>query len=996
MGQLESLPFDQLTWEDFERIQWRVMRDVEGLRHAQVYGDRGQSQYGLDVVALAPDQSGVALQSKNYKRFGPADLKAAVKKFKTTTRPFDVDRLIIGVSREVKSTRVIETLAELRTELHSLTLDFWDKQELSRLLRKSPAIVIEFFGMPTAEAFCLPFVLEPASVPTVDAVAIREALARTPEEVTGAADLFKLADEASEDAARALELVEAGQAKLRDAGFGGHATQHESKRSHLLAALGRADEAARQILDEFWAALDHGLTTTAQSTQRRLNEIPGGLDGSSQYLAVADAAIRLYLNPLAHVPEPEALAIGELSDQARLAVLAGETALASDDLSWLTRAMPVLISLADEATDDQVLRTRLRFLTAEATGGWSEILEDARKLRLGHRLGGLVTARYARHCALKQRFEEADALWDEAAGDACLAKAWPEASTWIFSRRAFRSRWKPFTGNELLPLQTAVRNMGTARPIIITDSDAYQNALESLQTHKLRPAAISAQRALRDAVATSDWVAEDRARRVLADILNESDEPTLAAFHLTRSGGTTPIKQLGESHPQHFIDVTGDLTASNYWTVGTAYQLLAIQADLVPDDLVDQIAERITNEIADAERGALVDLRTFTTSRYGGALRALAGIAPRLTLDRAETALAHFERQPPVEPNHYRHHDEDEATTVAHIALSQPSLTQRAIEHLVALLARSQSARNSTTERAMDRHIEIARKHVEALAAAGNDWAQEVLAVHDPGATPPSVTEEALKRLTSPLTHTPGMYTVGTGAVRDSMLVRGLPSAQLEPAVAELIRRAHDPHVGSSDRSDYLLAASNLASDLDHADRDKHFATALRAATMLPSSEHDEQEKQFSHKLGAMRITSPDHDSRDRAIFLAACLATSDGQRTEVRSQSFALLGAGKESDYWPTRALQRLGDALKDDLGFLVSQGWALRSLAGILWAEHGGQEHIGVRLSMDPDVRVRRALAGSLAGSDMNESQVGAFERLAQDPCYSVRVALRGDESS
>ena len=210
------------------------------------------------------------------------------------------------------------------------------------------------------------------------------------------------------------------------------------------------------------------------------------------------------------------------------------------------------------------------------------------------------------------------------------------------------------------------------------------------------------------------------------------------------------------------------------------------------------------------------------------------------------------------------------------------------------------------------------------------------------------------------------------------------------------MKRSHDPHVGSSDRSDYLLAASNLASDLSHADRDRHFATALRAAIVLPPSEHDEQEKQFSHRLGAMRITSPDHDSRDRAIFLAACLATSHSQRTEVRRQSFALLGVGKESDYWLTRALQRLGDALKDDLGFLVSQGWALRSLAGILWAEHGGPVHIGTRLSMDPAVRVRRALAGSLAGSHMDEPRVAAFERLAQDSGYSVRAALHGDEGS
>src|ERR1035437_6909342 len=100
--------------EDFERLQWRVMRDVEGLRHAQLYGDRGQAQFGLDIVALAPDGSGVALPSKRYIRFGAAEVKTAVKKFRTTERPFSVDRLIIGVARTVRSTGAVEELAVQR------------------------------------------------------------------------------------------------------------------------------------------------------------------------------------------------------------------------------------------------------------------------------------------------------------------------------------------------------------------------------------------------------------------------------------------------------------------------------------------------------------------------------------------------------------------------------------------------------------------------------------------------------------------------------------------------------------------------------------------------------------------------------------------------------------------------------------------------------------------------------------------------------------------
>jgi hypothetical protein len=223
LTKLEALPFGEMPWEEFERIQWRILRDVEGLRHAQIYGERGQSQYGLDIVALAPDGAGVGLQSKRYRRFGPSELTAAVKKFQKTKRPFVVNRLIIGVSRTVKSTAVAEKLAQLRRELAPLDVDLWDQQELSRLLYKMPEIVIQFFGQPTAEAFCAPFELTTYQVPPADAIAIREALARTPEVTTGAAKLLEEARTTTDGPQHALELVESAQALQHSTTSSAHA-----------------------------------------------------------------------------------------------------------------------------------------------------------------------------------------------------------------------------------------------------------------------------------------------------------------------------------------------------------------------------------------------------------------------------------------------------------------------------------------------------------------------------------------------------------------------------------------------------------------------------------------------------------------------------------------------------------------------------------------------------------------------------------------------------
>jgi hypothetical protein len=989
IGKLEELPFTSLTWENFERLQLRMMRDVEGMRNAQLYGDRGQAQLGLDIVALAPDGEGVALQSKDYKRFYKSQLTAAITKFRETTRPFDVDRLILGVACAVKSTGAIEELAVQRKALHPIVLDLWDAQELSTLLRDRPEIVIEYFGMPTAEAFCLPFKIDVAHVPSADAAAVREAIARTPEVSTGAQELFENAS-ATTSAAQSLLLIEQGQSLLREAGFGPHAALHDKERVRLLAVAGRADEAARQILDDFWAALDQGLSATAQMTQSRIGELArlaAGDETVDLHQKVIETAMNLYLNPLGYVPDIASLRLGDPADQARLVLLAGETALVGDQADWLATGAPVFAELSRFLAIDEVRRTRLRLLLAESTQDWTELLTDARKIKLGHGLSGLVIARHARHLAVHQKFEEADLAWDEASGLASLASQWGEASTWIFSRRAFRARWNPFTSNELLPLQTAIKEMGSSKPLIPTSDGAYVDGLTSLSEGNLRSASISVQRALRDAITTSDWVGEDRARRVLASILIESDEPALAAHHLAQVGATKPIESLGRSLSLEFLDITNDLDAPNYWTVGATYRLIATQSDLVPDSLVGFIGSHIVDELDAAEKGTRPDLRSFAHSRYNNALKALAGIAGRIDLASADTALAHFEKQPDVEPNHYRYHDDDEALAVARIALSHPSLATRAIAHLVPLLGRAQGARSETARDAIAANPSLAHAPLTELADSGNHWARETLALGDETDIEPTAAAEALARLSTPLTYTPGVYSVGTNAVGDSLLVLHLAPASLNLAVAELLVRGDHPHLGSSDRGEYLIAATNLASRLDDSQKTDHFETAMRLATTPTSSDHDGLNEQYTHKLGGVRMNGMPQGSRGEALTLAAALATDETQRTQVRKTVYSMLG--EKADYWPTRALQRLGDTVKDDLAFLSSQGWAIRSLAALLWAEHGEPDHLGKRLARDEDVRVRRALARALAQQPADR-HVAVREQLAADPAYSVRTAI------
>jgi hypothetical protein len=45
----QELPFEKLTWEDFERLCLRLARRDGDVEHCQLYGVRGQSQEGIDL-----------------------------------------------------------------------------------------------------------------------------------------------------------------------------------------------------------------------------------------------------------------------------------------------------------------------------------------------------------------------------------------------------------------------------------------------------------------------------------------------------------------------------------------------------------------------------------------------------------------------------------------------------------------------------------------------------------------------------------------------------------------------------------------------------------------------------------------------------------------------------------------------------------------------------------------------------------------------------------
>lgn len=335
------------------------------------------------------------------------------------------------------------------------------------------------------------------------------------------------------------------------------------------------------------------------------------------------------------------------------------------------------------------------------------------------------------------------------------------------------------------------------------------------------------------------------------------------------------------------------------------------------------------------------------------------------------------------------------------IGRTQPDLIDKAVGQLLDMLkGQTHAAERYASDfllHNLDR-FEV-RQRLAALAGEGNHTAAEMLAV----ATKPNVAtsedltaaEAAAVGLLEPPVSGPGFYARGTGAVRQSVLARFLsPDRRVELVQAQL-NRARLPHESAANRTEYLLAASNLTEDLPEEPARALFEAALRETSDPAPSLADDVTTQFSHPFGGFRINDK-HDSRPVAALLAARLARTPEEQRAARDAALALVGADDGADYRIAHALQQLDTDFDDALPYLVRLGWGLRSVAAIHWARSSSAPaQVGLALASDADPRVRRALAGEVALTGPSEHTDAVRERLSQDARYSVRSLVTPPDS-
>ena len=143
-----ELPCDQLSWENFERLVFRLARKNSDVVYCARYGRSGQSQGGIDIYARLSGGGHVCWQARNRKDVSASDITKAVDDFLKGTWAASSERFVLCVRASLADTGLQDTIEKQAALLldKDIVFEALDGAQLSAQLRSHPEIIDDFFG----------------------------------------------------------------------------------------------------------------------------------------------------------------------------------------------------------------------------------------------------------------------------------------------------------------------------------------------------------------------------------------------------------------------------------------------------------------------------------------------------------------------------------------------------------------------------------------------------------------------------------------------------------------------------------------------------------------------------------------------------------------------------------------------------------------------------------------------------------------------------------
>jgi hypothetical protein len=151
----QALPFIGLTWENFERLCYRLAHRGGNVEDTRIYGDRGQAQDGIDLYVRRATGDYATWQCKRYREMTATELEKAVTKFLEGDWAKRTKLFRLAVAANLNSTELVDEIEKQRARCaaEGITFEPLDQSRLSTMLKDHADLVDDFFGRSWVEAF---------------------------------------------------------------------------------------------------------------------------------------------------------------------------------------------------------------------------------------------------------------------------------------------------------------------------------------------------------------------------------------------------------------------------------------------------------------------------------------------------------------------------------------------------------------------------------------------------------------------------------------------------------------------------------------------------------------------------------------------------------------------------------------------------------------------------------------------------------------------------
>lgn len=985
------LPFDRLSAADFERLCLAAAERVDGLEDARLYGNPGQRQHGIDLFGRTVEGYSDYQVRRVEAELTPTALRYAIEDFAGGLRPFGARRFILCYAMVVRRTQTLEELATLRLELPDLSLDLWDGERLTRILRQAPNVVELYFnenwrtvlyGPPPAPGGPATAPLPPLTV---------EALARGPMRVLGLEAELSAAEAATDPLDRAARLDEIAE-RLSLHGFEGVASAITRQRVEGLLDTGYEGQAVGLLLAETEQLTERGGVSPRPPGLHRLRDLRQdleplatarlqALEAMHGFYVHAPSALDQFAGCAAHLIDLP----GAQANAALTVTWWAEAALACRDDEHLRRATDFAARLQERSPSE--LQTRLRIVIAESSGNWDVLLRDVAMGALMTVDQGLVYCRHARWLAWQGDGDAARRSYRAAIDPLARANYMRDLTYSIRSEHDVSAllSWNPSQADHILSQVTGV---GSRLP---ADRNAYSNALEDLSKEQWPGAHMWANRCLFESVRLGNLRSELLTRQLLARIYSQTDEPIAAAAnHILCGHGQDAAAVIARGSAP--MDVAELMAERAPWVRGALLSVVAADADLrTPEDSAALLPELRLGLSAPqvAFIGPSLPVEAFK------ALAAMVLVLPEGEISVLLEALEEAIPRPPGQPlmtdracaqamslmEEYRPALRAEVRRLMLTALDHDALAQD-LETALATAARDDDAfREALVARSRQnnlfatRALLIAEVETPETRALADRWVVQALAA--PAPTPSHIGFGGQWGLIGAAAHL-------------------LPEDRREEVARHLMAVAENPAYLELDRAGAVRAAGYLGMDVSAALRSSLFARAIGLAGGAPLNPFDDLARQSTHKLSSFRIRLGQGELVRRAVVASVRLATSAGEVASASAHVADLLSSSAEEDAGAAAsALVALPEAARGEIPLQTlaeSPLEEVRGAAAYFFCQAGEPSEVGRILAADRSRHVRLTMATNLASLPDTTRDLREIEKvLLGDASAVVRAAAR-----